>query len=676
MESKDMYNGKSFKLPISWIVTFCVFGFYIARAQDPVAQYSDSLLNNAHKAPTTELKIEALLNVSIFWIDYDTVKAYQYLEEAHRLMDEPPTDYQKGLYHLYHANILMDFEPQKAKAEFSIADSLLARNTAPKSYLYRSKLWNNYGVVLQKEDKSAEFMEVIVNKAIPYARLAGDSAQVGYQLQNMAMLMSNLSNYKRADTYYKQALNTTLAVPNRKEERLDIFINAARNALFMKDQAQARSYLDSAQSYIGHLPHSATSIPTYYRTELSYYKHRGNKQKVLENYEEGVSAAEKLGDAYMLKDLSFELSTFYKDLGEYQEARKYLLLSNTYQPYSRLQNRAIYQREMAELEYRLGNYKTAYGYMDSLRMTKDSIYQRDVSTKLLNFEQQYETAEKENRILRLETKSKQQELAIAKSRWWTLALGAGLVLAVCVAYFWRKIGRNNKRLLIQKDLLHKEELRTMRQNERLKHYDAMLQGQEAERSRMAKDLHDGLGGLLAGVKLKLSSIVLRIGEDNPSDRRDINDVVHQLDYSVDELRRIAHDMMPESLRFGGLALALSDLCRYMGTPSVEVVFQNLGIEDNYPDPLRITVYRIIQELLANAIKHASATKVIVQCSELDGWLFVTVEDNGKGMGQIEEKQEKRLGLVNIQNRISLLNGNIETLSQLGEGTTVNIQIPL
>lgn len=676
MESKDMYNGKSFKLPITWIVTFCVFGFYIARAQDPVAQYSDSLLNNARQALTTELKIEALLNVSIFWIDYDTVKAYQYLEEAHRLMDKPPTEYQKGLYHLYHANILMDFEPQKAKAEFLIADSLLARNTAPKSYLYRSKLWNNYGVVLQKEDKSAEFMEVIVNKTIPYARLAADSAQVGYQLQNVAMLMSNQSDYKKADNYYRQALNATYTIADRKEERLDIFINAARNALLMKEQTQARTYLDSASLYIRLLPHSATSIPSYYRTELSYYKHRGDKQKVLENYEEGVSAAEKLGDAYMLKDLSFELSTFYKDLGEYQEARKYLLLSNTYQPYSRLQNRAIYQREMAELEYHLGNYKTAYGYMDSLRMTKDSIYQRDVSTKLLNFEQQYETAEKENRILRLETKSKQQELAIAKSRWWTLALGAGLVLAVCVAYFWRKIGKNNKKLLTQKELLHEEELRTMRQNERLKHYDAMLQGQEAERSRMAKDLHDGLGGLLAGVKLKLSSIVLRIGEDNPSDRRDINDVVNQLDYSVDELRRIAHDMMPESLRFGGLALALSDLCRYMGTPSVEVVFQNLGIEDNYPDPLRITVYRIIQELLANAIKHASATKVIVQCSELDGWLFVTVEDNGKGMGQIEEKQEKRLGLVNIQNRISLLKGNIETLSQLGEGTTVNIQIPL
>jgi len=676
LENKDTDHNRFFKLFIAWVVTFCAFGFHIAQAQDAIQQYSDSLLNSARKAPTTELKIEGFLGVSIFWIDYDTVKAHQYLEEAHRLMGKSPTDYQKGLYHLYHANILMDIEPEKAKEEFSIADSLLARDTTASSYKYRSKLWNNYGVVLQKEDKSADFMEIVVHKTIPYARLAGDSAQVGYQLQNMAMLMSNLLNYKKAADYYRQALQTTLAIPERKENRLDIFINAARNTLLMKDPVQARIYLDSANFYIQRLPHSTTSIPTYYRTELTYFKQMGDQKKVLANYDKGIAEAKKLGNAYMLKDLSFELSTFYRDLGEYQQAREYLLLSNDYQPYSHLQNRALYQREMAQLEYHLGNYKTAYGYMDSLRITSDSIYQKDVATKLLDFEQQYETAEKENRILRLETKNKEQELAIAQSRWWELVLAAGLVLAVFVAYFLWKLIAKNKKLLIQNDLLHEEELRTLRQQERLGQYDAMLQGQEAERSRMAKDLHDGLGGLLAGVKLKLSSIVARAGGGNLGEKSAINDVVHQLDYSVDELRRIAHDVMPESLRFGGLASALSDLCRYMGTPIVQVVFQNLGIKDNYPDQIRVTVYRVVQELMANAIKHANASKIILQCSELDSWLFVTVEDNGMGMELKEENRRKGLGLINIRNRVSLLNGDIETISHPGEGTTVNIQIPL
>src|SRR5690606_17238439 len=113
-----------------------------------------------------------------------------YLAEARGKMGKSPSDLQKGLYHLYHANILMDYEPHRAKAEFTVADSLLAGDSSPKSYRYRAKLWNNYGVVLQREDKSAEFMEIIIDKTLPYARLAGDSAQVGYQLQNMGMLLS------------------------------------------------------------------------------------------------------------------------------------------------------------------------------------------------------------------------------------------------------------------------------------------------------------------------------------------------------------------------------------------------------------------------------------------------------------------------------------------------------
>src|SRR5690606_1861224 len=345
--------------------------------------------------------------------------------------------------------------------------------------------------------------------------------------------------------------------------------------------------------------------------------------KALQSYHKGIASAEQLGNHYMLMDLNYELHLLYKERGDYALAKHYLELSNQQRPYPMLRSIALHHYEMSQLEYHLRNYKSAYEQLDTASTLLDSIYQRDLATKVLSLEKQYKTTEKENRILRLETKNKQQELAIAKSRWWQLALGAGLVLAASIAYFWRKIGTKNKKLLIQNDLLHEKELRTVRQQERLNQYAAMLQGQEAERSRMAKDLHDGLGGLLAGVKLKLSSIVARAGGAQAGEKNAINDVVRQLDYSVDELRRIAHDMMPESLRFGGLAPALSDLCRHMGTPIVRVVFQNLGIKDNYPDQLRVTVYRVVQELLTNAIKHANATKIILQCSELDNWLFVT-----------------------------------------------------
>src|SRR5690606_5738747 len=430
------------------------------------------------------------------------------------------------------------------------------------------------------------------------------------------ILFFNFFNYKKAAEFYEKALQATLTLDENKQIRLDIFINAAKNEIHLKDLPKARVFLDSAKVYVQQIPHATKIIPSYYTTELVYYKNVGNKKKVLENYNKGMEFSRKYNDKYTIQDLNFGLFDFYNNLGDFKNAKRYLKLSYENRAFHILQNQVVYQWELAKIESKLGNYKAAYYYMDSLKVTMDSIYQKDVSTKILDLEQQYQTKEKENQILRLETKNKQQELAIAKSRWWELALGAGFVLAVFIAYFLWKLSAKNKKLLIQNDLLHKEELRAMRQQERLSQYDSMLQGQEAERSRMAKDLHDGLGGLLAGVKLKLSSIVARAGGAQAGEKNAINDVVRQLDYSVDELRRIAHDMMPESLRFGGLAPALSDLCRYMGTPMVQVVFQNLGIKDNYPDQLRVTVYRVVQELLTNAIKHANATKIILQCSEL------------------------------------------------------------
>lgn len=665
-----------FWLTAAWgILSICLFLSGNVRAQeDATAAYADSLLNNAMEAPSTELKIERLLDVSRFWSTRDTTKAYQYLAEVRQLMDNPPTDYQQGLYQLYLANILMEYDPEQAKNALLTADSLLAKGDSPKHYFYRSKLWNNYNVIIQTEDRDEEFMSNTLEKALPYARLSGDSLSVSYQLHNIAIQMENVIDYSGAAEYYEAAMRTIRHTPGAADQKMEIFSNAARNEILRRDYDQAKIYLDSARSFLPLLPHS-TFLPSFYRTELVYYRHQNNQEKALQSYHKGVEAAKRLGDAYILSDLNFELYALYRDLGDYKKAKHYLSLSDQTRPFELLRNMALYHYEMAKTEYQLGNFKSAYWQMDTLNVLLDSFYVTDLATKIQSLEVQHATAEKENEILRLEADNRQQELKIAKTRSWALVLGGGLLLALSVIFFTLKIGQKNKRLLQQKEQLHEEELRTIRQQEKLRQFNAMLQGQEAERNRLAKDLHDGLGGLLAGVKLKLSSIVTKTDQPTANNQDAVDDVIQQLDYSVDELRRIAHNMMPESLRYGGLAPALCDLCRYMSSPEVRVTFQDLGINDQYPEQLRITVYRVIQELLTNAVKHAEAEEIIVQCSELDGWLFITVEDNGKGMDMEKSEQASGLGLANIHNRISLLNGQVETLSAPGEGTTVNIQIP-
>src|SRR3546814_909231 len=125
----------------------------------------------------------------------------------------------------------------------------------------------------------------------------------------------------------------------------------------------------------------------------------------------------------------------------------------------------------------------------------------------------------------------------------------------------------------------------------------------------------------------------------------------------------------------GLCPALADLCEYMDTPVTSVKFHGFDLRTNYPQPVLIGVYRIVQELLNNAIKHADANQIIVQCSESDQFLSLTVEDDGCGFHP-QEVGKKGLGVKNVENRVALLRGRVEIDSHPGRGTTINIEIPI
>src|SRR5690606_13025739 len=162
-----------------------------------------------------------------------------------------------------------------------------------------------------------------------------------------------------------------------------------------------------------------------------------------------------------------------------------------------------------------------------------------------------------------------------------VVLIAAMLIFLLLGFFaWRQY-QNKKRAIEQSEILHQQELKSLKQREQITVYNAMLQGQEQERNRIARDLHDGLGGMLAGVKLKLSSIVSKEKQQNHLIQPDmeIYKVIHQLDQSVDELRRIARNMMPESLIYMGLQPALSDLCKSLNSEKTSVDFEAFNLRD-------------------------------------------------------------------------------------------------
>lgn len=200
----------------------------------------------------------------------------------------------------------------------------------------------------------------------------------------------------------------------------------------------------------------------------------------------------------------------------------------------------------------------------------------------------------------------------------------------------------------------------------------MLEGEERERKRVARELHDGLGGMLSGMRINLSGWAA--GHEEIAQDQNLHKVITQLDSSVSELRRIARNMMPETLLKFGLEIALKDLSEFYMRDHIHIDFQAFSIQENLPLTVQINIYRIVQEILTNAIRHAQAGNIVLQCSQDENNFFITIEDDGKGFDTAMLSAKKGMGLDNVKNRVEYLKGKTEIISSPGEGTTVNIEL--
>ena len=149
-----------------------------------------------------------------------------------------------------------------------------------------------------------------------------------------------------------------------------------------------------------------------------------------------------------------------------------------------------------------------------------------------------------------------------------------------------------------------------------------------------------------------------------------------LDSSIKEMRRVAHNMMPEALVKFGLDTALRDFCNDINqSGALQVNYQSIGMEGaNVAHTTAITIYRIVQELINNTMKHAAAKTAIVQVSKTSEIITITVEDDGVGFNPVLLQQAKGIGWTNIQSRLEYLKGKLDIQAEPGKGTSVHIEL--
>lgn len=303
------------------------------------------------------------------------------------------------------------------------------------------------------------------------------------------------------------------------------------------------------------------------------------------------------------------------------------------------------------------NLQTAYELQDSIKEDKRLALEEEMQAKFDVLQNEKALALNQ---LELEQRTKQRNKLIA---------GLGLLLLLAGVLF--AFLRQRIRIAKQQAALQEQRITQLEQEKKLAALSAVIEGEEKERLRIAADLHDGLGGLLTSVKAHFYQLLKNTPKEGLYEKTS-----SLIDEACTEVRRISHNMAPRALALSGLTSALSDLCTMIQNESMQCELETIGlVEDDLADQA-VSIYRIIQELCNNTLKHATANHLFIQALQKGDWLSILVEDDGKGFDVQAAMAKKGLGLASINSRVKALNGEIHWDSVAGEGTSVSIRIPL
>ena len=359
-----------------------------------------------------------------------------------------------------------------------------------------------------------------------------------------------------------------------------------------------------------------------------------------------------LADAYHdKKAFAEEASVLQSALKEFKEVNNVTFGANVYE-------------KLAAAKYALGQYKEAYDLYIISADYKDSIFSQQNRESVAALEVQYQTAEKEKALSSQQLQIAQKNLELQRSRQYIFySIGALLVALLIAALIF--VSYRNKRKQ------HLRELKAIQQQRELQLLQAVMQGEEKERSRIAKDLHDGVAGMLAAVKMHFNSIALNVG--GVLQTEGYQQGIRLLDEASQDVRKTSHNLMPEVLLQHGLDEAIRRYCNNVTSSSKLVVqYDSIGEMGRFVDSFELSVYRIVQELLNNIVKHSKASEAIVQITFQQQLLSITIEDNGIGFSN-DGQQKDGIGLKSLQSRVKAMNGKIEFDSTVGQGLNAYLE---
>lgn len=522
-------------------------------------------------------------------------------------------------------------------------------------YVYEQKYGQNPSDIALRNKAEQYYLQAIktFNKS-KEAML--NKTNLSYAAINLANLYTDF-NRDKAMQYARLANNVSLETGDAIHIASSFGI-LAELAVQDKDYDLAKSYFLKASMEIGKSPVRDHNIELSILESLSQLSEgQGNYKEALNYYKSYVNKYKSIYDQEKL-DITKRLESQFDKERQEQKYIKLQLESDKKAQQIKLINIVRAQREQV---------------YNNLKLVEEN--QRE---RLKFSELESEKKEQQLRLAKLETEQKNKDISNFKklltfkekiNTYYIVFIFIFIVLIILLLYAYKQRAKSMK----QRDELHALAMEKEKQNSKISTLTALLEGQEQERGRLARDLHDGLGGLLSGTKLQLSSLEPHKSE---SIEKEISKSITQIDGAVEELRRVAHNLMPDLLMKYGLEVAIQEFASRMSNTSLDIHTEFISYTNSIAEEKQLILYRIIQELVNNAIKHADTSEIIIQISEEENVLNLTVEDNGKGFDPMSLDVRKTAGFHNIESRVQFLKGTMNITSEQNIGTSIELQIPI
>ncbi|WP_179317812.1 tetratricopeptide repeat-containing sensor histidine kinase [Winogradskyella undariae] len=537
----------------------------------------------------------------------------------------------------------------------------------------------------------------------------------------LALGYKNLGQYPEAMDSFIQCLNYAKLTKNKVQES-NAYQNIATLYLLQKEYKKAAENLDRAANLYRELGDDDGVLTTLFNF-ANILKEEGKFNQAREHYQTVLGYREKEGNKAVIAYVNINLSQMLVEEGRCKEAvialRKTMSLLEALKFNSDL---VIVLNDLGLCESKLGHRKEAIaafvkalsiGQNQSLQLYNSDIYKNlaqlyeedgdyenalkfyqkgvitgeeqnslDKEKYVANIQERYETELKETRIQLLEKEQKLSDAELQKVELTVkrqklirnvLIAGFGLVLLtlIILRLFYIQRLRVQKELSLQQEENAKQKISEMMKDHKLSVIERYQEGQDEERSRLAREIHDGIGSDLAGIKIAFEHYV-----ESNHDQSQSNRIAKAISSACVDVRSLSHQLHPLSFSKIGFTSFLNDFIDQISTKSpieIQTFFFPEEEIDQLPELLLADAYRIVQELINNILKHAEATHADVQLTKHEDHLNIVINDNGKGF---KKNKKQGIGLRNIKERLHKVEGDLDIDSSPGNGTSITINIPI